>query len=228
MYDVLRIAEHLGEELVVSAPDRAQVFGHVGGLGKTHSRGRDDDDIEGVFDVPSETLRMRQRLDDVDERIERVRPAVQQHQRHRCIAGAFLENVMKLLAVDLGDEIVKAVDPRLGTAPVVGRRPEFSELSQPLLSDAVAPGFDAFLREPAVIRERWLWNPERDRLRLAGRREREQSGDDGQSHVVPRCQYCATEGSIIRDQRSIPPASDTAPPNPACRRIAAADRLRTP
>ena len=85
---------------------------------------------------------------------------------------------MEFLAVDLHQVIVEAVDSRLGTAPLVARRPELAELPQPFLVDAVAPRFDTFLGQPTVIRDlpanaikRRLWNPERDRLRLAGRRE---------------------------------------------------------
>src|SRR5579884_2395449 len=89
--------------------------------------------------VDAVRARVGQRTDDVEELDDRAGPAVRDDERERVRLGRPHVEEVDALAVDLRDELVERVEPRLLLAPVVPVPPVLDELAQVAELRAVVP-----------------------------------------------------------------------------------------
>ncbi len=117
----------------------------AGGLaGESIPRQRRTDDMEGVLGATAVSRRIGQRLDHLVKLHDRARPAVGDHQREGVVVRRPLMDEMNVQPVDLGDELVKAVERGLARPPVVVVGPVAGQVAGVPQRNALAPVVHAF------------------------------------------------------------------------------------
>ena len=90
-----------------------------------------------------------QRFDDLGELHNRPRPAVGDDQRQRIGVRAALVDEMDIKPVDLGDELIEAVQAGLASPPVIPVGPVAGEFPDVVQRNSLRPVLDAFALRPA-------------------------------------------------------------------------------
>ena len=137
------------------AQARADPFDAPPGLGRLagerEAGQRRRDHVERIGRVAPERDRVDQRLDHLVELDDRTRPAVRDQQRHRVGVRRPVVDEVDVEPVDLGDELVEAVEAALASAPVVLVGPVRGELADVRERDALRPVVDQFTVGPAGV-----------------------------------------------------------------------------
>ena len=111
----------------------------VGRTRERVARDRRAHDVERVLRIAAVRPRIGERADDVEELDNRSRPSVRDDQRERVGLGRTRVEEVHARAVDLGEEVVERVEPRLGPSPVVLVAPVREQLGEVAELHAVVP-----------------------------------------------------------------------------------------